>query len=87
MADTLGALKAISIVTGCANGEQDLNKKLSDIPALIPLIFESCVRAAITAAGFEPDGIPVSPDNTLLDVVNTIQGFSKLAGDPDVNDP
>jgi hypothetical protein len=74
--DVLGPERAIAIVTKCAN-ETDLSKKLSDIPGLDPIIFQSCVKTGVIAAGYKPDGVPASPSTTLWDVVQAIQGCSK----------
>ena len=74
--DVLGPQKAYDIVTGCA-GETDLSKKLSDIPALIPAIFQTCVQQGVIAAGYTPGNVPASPSTTLWDVVQAIQGCGK----------
>jgi hypothetical protein len=74
--DVLGPERAIAIVTTCAN-DKDLSKKLSDIPGLDPVVFESCVETGVIKAGYKPDKIPASPSTTLWDVVQAIQGCSK----------
>jgi hypothetical protein len=69
-------LTAFNIVIRCA-GAVDLTKKLGDIPALNPLVFQSCVQAGVRSAGYKPDNFPASPSTTVLDVVNSVQGSSK----------
>jgi hypothetical protein len=71
--DVLGPIQATSIVTGCAGGEQDTSKKLSEIPGLNTVIFQGCVKKGVLNAGFQPGGIPASPDTTLDQVIAAIE--------------
>ena len=71
--DVLGPIQATSIVTGCANGEQDTSKKLSEIPGLNTVIFQACVKKGVLNAGYQPGGIPASPDTTLDQVIMAIE--------------
>jgi uncharacterized membrane-anchored protein YhcB (DUF1043 family) len=74
--DVLGPQRAYDIVTGCA-GETDLSKKLSEIPALIPAIFQTCVQEGVTDAGYVPGNVPAAASTTLWEVVQAIQGCGK----------
>jgi hypothetical protein len=71
--DVLGPIQASSIVTGCAFNEQDTSKKLSDIPALNTVIFQACVKKGVLDAGYQPGGIPASPNTTLDQVIQAIE--------------
>jgi hypothetical protein len=67
---------AIDLVTNCA-GDTDLSATLGDIPGLDPVIFQSCVQSAATAAGFKPTSIPASSGTKLSDVVQAVVGSPK----------
>jgi len=74
--DVLGPQRAYDIVTYCA-GDTDLSKKLSEIPGLIPAIFQTCVQQGVSNAGYLPGNVPATPSTTLWEVVQAIQGCGK----------
>jgi hypothetical protein len=52
----------------------DLSATLGSIPGLDPVIFQSCVQSAATAAGFHPVSIPASTSTSLAMVVQAVVG-------------
>jgi hypothetical protein len=64
---------AIDLVVECA-GDSDLSATLGNIPALDPVVFQSCVQSAATKAGFSPTRIPASSSTSLSQVVQAVVG-------------
>jgi hypothetical protein len=69
-----GVQQLIDFVSGCALGETDFSKKITEV---VPdaALFQQCVFSKMKNAGFDIsiDDIPAGPDTTLEDVLEAIE--------------